>query len=82
MPFPALNSTFDGLVPKGMQHYWKADFATDLTDDAIGTGTVLRPTVAENRSSPSRRHRASDRLVTATQPIRIRGESEKWLING
>ena len=35
MPFPALNSAFDGLVPKGMQHYWKADFVTELTDDAI-----------------------------------------------
>ena len=35
MPFPALNSAFDGLVPKGMQHYWKADFVTELTDEAI-----------------------------------------------
>jgi FAD/FMN-containing dehydrogenase len=35
MPFPALNSTFDDTVPKGMQHYWKADFITELTDEAI-----------------------------------------------
>ena len=35
MPFPALNSAFDGSVPKGMQHYWKADFITELTDEAI-----------------------------------------------
>jgi FAD/FMN-containing dehydrogenase len=35
MPFPALNSAFDGLVPKGMQHYWKADFIAELTDEAI-----------------------------------------------
>jgi FAD/FMN-containing dehydrogenase len=35
MPFPALQSAFDGLVPKGMQNYWKADFATELTDEAI-----------------------------------------------
>jgi FAD/FMN-containing dehydrogenase len=35
MPYPALNSAFDGLVPKGLQHYWKADFVVDLTDDAI-----------------------------------------------
>ena len=34
-PFPALNSAFDDLVPKGMQHYWKADFASELTDAAI-----------------------------------------------
>lgn len=35
IPFPALNSAFDDLVPKGLQHYWKADFVTELTDDAI-----------------------------------------------
>lgn len=35
MPLPALNSLFDDAVPKGMQHYWKADFIRDLTDDAI-----------------------------------------------
>jgi FAD/FMN-containing dehydrogenase len=35
MPYPALNSAFDGLVPPGLQHYWKADFVTELTDEAI-----------------------------------------------
>lgn len=35
MPFPALNSLFDDAVPKGMQNYWKADFITGLSDDAI-----------------------------------------------
>jgi FAD/FMN-containing dehydrogenase len=35
MPFPAMQSAFDDLVPKGMQNYWKADFATELTDEAI-----------------------------------------------
>lgn len=35
MPYPALNSAFDALVPPGMQNYWKADFATELTDEAI-----------------------------------------------
>jgi FAD/FMN-containing dehydrogenase len=37
LPFPALNSLFDDSVPKGMQHYWKADFVTELTDDAIAS---------------------------------------------
>ena len=32
---PGLNGAFDDLVPKGMQHYWKADFVTELTDEAI-----------------------------------------------
>jgi FAD/FMN-containing dehydrogenase len=35
MPFPTLNSLFDDSVPKGMQHYWKADFISELTDEAI-----------------------------------------------
>jgi FAD/FMN-containing dehydrogenase len=35
MSFPALQSAFDDLVPKGMQYYWKADFATEVTDEAI-----------------------------------------------
>ncbi len=35
MPYPALNSAFDALVPRGLQHYWKADFVNTLTDEAI-----------------------------------------------
>jgi FAD/FMN-containing dehydrogenase len=35
LPFPALQSAFDDIVPKGLQNYWKADFIDELTDDAI-----------------------------------------------
>jgi FAD/FMN-containing dehydrogenase len=35
MPYPALNSAFDALVPPGLQHYWKASFVKELTDGAI-----------------------------------------------
>jgi FAD/FMN-containing dehydrogenase len=35
MPYPALNSAFDELLPRGLQHYWKASFASELTDGAI-----------------------------------------------
>jgi FAD/FMN-containing dehydrogenase len=35
MPYPALNSAFDGLFYKGMRQYWKADFVRDLPDEAI-----------------------------------------------
>jgi FAD/FMN-containing dehydrogenase len=35
MPYPALNSAFDGLLPAGLQHYWKANFVKELTDEAI-----------------------------------------------
>ena len=35
MPFPVVQSMFDGLYPPGLQWYWKADFVTQLTDEAI-----------------------------------------------
>jgi FAD/FMN-containing dehydrogenase len=35
LPYPALNAAFDALVPPGLQHYWKANFVKELTDDAI-----------------------------------------------
>jgi len=37
MPFTALQSLFDGLMPKGLQWYWKGDFVQELTDQAIDT---------------------------------------------
>ncbi|GAC1645265.1 MAG: FAD-binding oxidoreductase [Candidatus Dormibacteraceae bacterium] len=45
MPYPALNSAFDGLVPPGLQHYWKANFVKELTDDAIAAHMVHGPKV-------------------------------------
>ena len=35
MPFPALQSLFDPLLPPGLQWYWKGDFVRDLSDAAI-----------------------------------------------
>jgi hypothetical protein len=35
MPYPALQSMFDGLYPKGMQWYWRGDFVKELPDAAI-----------------------------------------------
>ncbi|HZZ24073.1 MAG TPA: FAD-binding oxidoreductase [Roseiarcus sp.] len=35
MPYPALQSLFDPLYPKGMQWYWKGDFVKDLPDAAV-----------------------------------------------
>jgi hypothetical protein len=37
MPFTALQSLFDGLLPKGLQWYWKGDFVRELSDEAIET---------------------------------------------
>jgi hypothetical protein len=35
MPYPALQSAFDGLYPPGHQWYWKADFVDELGPAAI-----------------------------------------------
>jgi FAD/FMN-containing dehydrogenase len=35
IPHPALQSMFDGLYPAGDQWYWKADFVTEISDEAV-----------------------------------------------
>jgi berberine-like enzyme len=45
MPYPALNSAFDGLLPPGLQHYWKANFVTELSDEAIAAHIQHGPKV-------------------------------------
>ncbi len=35
IPFSGLQSLFDGLYPKGLQWYWKADFVKELTETSI-----------------------------------------------
>jgi FAD/FMN-containing dehydrogenase len=45
MPYPALNSAFDALVPPGLQHYWKAVFVKEITDEAIAAHLEHGPRV-------------------------------------
>jgi FAD/FMN-containing dehydrogenase len=35
MPYPALQSMFDPLLPAGLQWYWKGDLVRELPDEAI-----------------------------------------------
>ncbi len=35
IPHPVLQSLFDGLFPPGLQWYWKADFVSTLSDEAV-----------------------------------------------
>ncbi len=35
IPQPVLQSLFDGLLPPGLQWYWRADFVNELSDEAI-----------------------------------------------
>jgi FAD/FMN-containing dehydrogenase len=48
IPFPVLQSLFDGLYPAGLQWYWKADFVKDLSDKA----TDLHLKYAERLPTP------------------------------
>lgn len=50
IPYPALNSMFDDLHPPGDQHYWKADFVPEMTDDVIATHVRFGPTIANSIS--------------------------------
>lgn len=34
MPYPSIQTLFDGLLPPGMQWYWRADFFTELGAEA------------------------------------------------
>lgn len=35
MPYPAINTLFDELLPPGLYHYWKGCFAEEITEGAI-----------------------------------------------
>jgi FAD/FMN-containing dehydrogenase len=45
MPYPMLNSAFDELVPPGLQHYWKANFVKELSDEMIDAHLEHGPNV-------------------------------------
>jgi len=35
VPYPAAQSAFDALYPPGQLHYWRADFVSELSEEAI-----------------------------------------------
>ncbi len=45
VPYPALQSAFDPLLPPGLQQYWKSDFVSALTDEAIAVHMEYGPGV-------------------------------------
>jgi Berberine and berberine like len=45
MPYPWLNTAFDEIFPKGMRMYWKGNFVTELTDEAIDAHLEHGPNV-------------------------------------
>ena len=51
LPYPALNAAFDGLVPAGLQHYWKASFVKELSDGAIAAHLEHGPKIPTMNSA-------------------------------
>jgi FAD/FMN-containing dehydrogenase len=51
MPYPALNVAFDGLNPKGLQGYWKANFISELNDGVIDAHSEFGSTVTSVNTS-------------------------------
>jgi hypothetical protein len=43
LEYPFLQSLFDGLLPPGLHHYWKADFMRELTEEAIAEHVRFGP---------------------------------------
>ena len=51
MPFPALQSAFDGLYPKGEQWYWRADFVEEIPDEAVAAHARFGPEMPTMKST-------------------------------
>jgi hypothetical protein len=71
MPYPALNSAFDALVPPGLQHYWKANFLGELNDAVVDAHLAHGPKVPVVRRMPAGRFRR-DRLRVPRRKLRQR----------
>ena len=51
MPFPALQTAFDGLYPKGEQWYWRADFVERIPDEAVAAHARFGPQMPTMKST-------------------------------
>ena len=52
MPFPAINTLFDDLLPKGLQHYWKANVGGEISKEALAVHLEHGPRVPNIESGP------------------------------
>jgi hypothetical protein len=52
MPFPAINTLFDDLLPKGLQHYLKANVASEISEKALEVHMEHGPRVPNIESGP------------------------------
>jgi hypothetical protein len=51
MPFPALQTAFDGLYPRGEQWYWRADFVREIPDEAVAAHARFGPEMPTMKST-------------------------------
>jgi FAD/FMN-containing dehydrogenase len=51
MPVPVLDSLFDALYTPGLQQYWRGDFVTELSDEAIAMHLRYGPEVPTVQST-------------------------------
>jgi FAD/FMN-containing dehydrogenase len=51
MPFPVFQSLADSMTPRGLQHYWKADFVNELNDGIIEGHTKYGPQIPNYQSA-------------------------------
>jgi len=52
MPFPEINTLFDELLPWGIQHYWKANVGTEISEEALAIHLEHGPKVPTMESGP------------------------------
>jgi FAD/FMN-containing dehydrogenase len=52
MPFPAINTLFDDLLPRGLQHYWKANVGREISEEALAVHLEHGPNVPTIESGP------------------------------
>ena len=53
MPYPAVNTTFDGGFPRDALNYWRSAFFTDLSDAAVQTLVEAYDAVPSPMTTPS-----------------------------
>ncbi len=51
MPYPAINTLFDELLPPGLYHYWKGHFGRGLPDEAIDVHLEYGSTIPSTQTA-------------------------------
>lgn len=52
MPYPAINTLFDEILPRGLQHYWKANVSSEISEEALAVHLKHGPLVPTIESGP------------------------------